>query len=260
MSSADADGDQDLVDCRICRAPGELGPGQMYFRPAIVYQELIPGAHVCDGQLEFKMNFTTGKNMARFGSGTIESGSARHAEVLARQLTVVPDREARNDSAALGARLDAAASFGDADVVAHLVRTCYVTAALASRALAEASREGHEAAAEALIAAGADPCWQDATRGGQTAVHAACLRGNEAVAALLLRAVSASGGSGGGGGGGGNGGAAQQEAGMEPGRARFALCGHTGVGGKSGEDLLREQDMGGAARRLGALAEELDRR
>jgi hypothetical protein len=46
--------ENEVVDVRICRAPQELGPAQVYFRPALIYQVynergedpfLITGAH-----------------------------------------------------------------------------------------------------------------------------------------------------------------------------------------------------------------------
>ena len=93
----------DKVDLRFCRVGNSIGPNQVYFRPAVVFQELFDD-HVCDGGLDFKLNFQSGRNMARFASGVdIEEGSARQLEILASQLRVIDDSEQRSDAAAVSA-------------------------------------------------------------------------------------------------------------------------------------------------------------
>lgn len=68
--------------------------------------------------------------------------------------------------------MSAAAAWGDEVLVRTVLETCWVTAALALPALAEAAKSGHEPVVAALIAAGADGTHpvSDAAR-GKSALH-----------------------------------------------------------------------------------------
>jgi hypothetical protein len=224
-----ADAETEKVEARICRGPQDLGPGQIYFRPAICYQELIKGVHVCDGQLEFKLDFESGKNQARFGTGVVvEKGSARYNEIMDRQLSVVNDAEGRGDEASIRDRLMAAGSFGNAEEIAYLIRTCFVTRTLASQVLCEIAREGSVDVVQVLLKAGASPHYPNTKLDNKTALHFACESGYEEVASMLIRAMP----------------------------TREDAYSKT-KSGKTAFDLLREQDMNGVARRLEALVVEI---
>lgn len=223
-AKAAAGGDSgDGAAVRLCRPPTELGPEQVYFRPALCYQPLLPG-HVCDGALEFKVNLTTGHNEARSGGAADE---AQREQLLAAASKCVPDGDARGDGAALRRMLVAAGSFGHADKLVQLIRTCYVSAAMASDVLCESVREGHESTAAVLIAAGADPAKPVPKMDGRAPIHFAAAAGHSRVAALVLDAL--------------------------PSRAAAYA---KSTSGKTFADLLRENDMAGAARRLEKQADE----
>lgn len=217
------------VEARMCRAPADLGPGQMYFRPAICYQDVTPGVHVCDGQLEFKLNFESGKNQARFGTGiVIEQDSERYKEIMEKQMHVVDDSEGRGDSEAIRARLMAAGSFGNAEEIEYLIRTCFVTKELASQVLCEIAREGSVESVNVLLKAGASPDYPITQLDNKTALHFACTGGYEDVAESLIRAL--------------------------PSKESAYLKTSSD---KTPFDILRDQDMNGVARRLEALVNTL---
>lgn len=117
--------------------------GQIYFRPTIAYQELLPGVHVCDGQLEFKLDFKSGLNQARFGTGIIvEKNTSRYEEIMEKQLNCVEDNASRGDEIAIKNRLISAGTFGKLEDIKYLIRTCHVTKSLASEVLCELAKEG----------------------------------------------------------------------------------------------------------------------
>ena len=74
---------------------GPLGPEQFYFKACLIHMPLQK-EHVADGGLEFRINMETGKNTARAPvQFDVEPGSARHAEIMERQLRVIDDADER---------------------------------------------------------------------------------------------------------------------------------------------------------------------
>ena len=53
--------ENEVVCAKVLRLPSELGPNQIYFRPCLVYQNMIAD-HVADKGLEFRVNMETGIN------------------------------------------------------------------------------------------------------------------------------------------------------------------------------------------------------
>jgi len=214
---------------------GAAAGGRSFFRPALFWQELLEDGHVCDAGLEFKMNFETGKNQCRFPTKgmPIEDDAERLAAAVKAQTTVVPESQARDDTEVLSKKLLAAATWGDAELVARLLRTCWVTQSVALPALAEAAARGKEQVTAVLLRAGVDPARVVPGRpSGKNALHLACEAGQEATASLLL------------------------DARWMPNSAavmRRTAAGFTFL------ELLRNQDMGSVARRLEAALTERQR-
>ena len=147
----------EAVTVKMCRIPGVLKPDQMFFRPALIYQQMLE-EHVADAGLEFSLDVSTGQNFARFISDVkVEADSDRHKEILRAQLRLVDESQGRGDSKAVRKHLLAAASWGDSAKTALLLRTCWVTPTLANQVLVEASQAGspdvirHEEVAAMLI-------------------------------------------------------------------------------------------------------------
>jgi len=113
---------EETVTVKMCRVPGVLRPDQLFFRPALVFQEMLsesacmqrpqlglawgeggevecgslvpnniaPGEHVADAGLEFSIHVSTGINRARFISDVcIDEGSGASCVVVyARNVNV----------------------------------------------------------------------------------------------------------------------------------------------------------------------------
>jgi ankyrin repeat protein len=168
-----------------------LGPQQMYFKACLVPLRLHKD-HVADAGLEFKIDFAHGHNTARFSADAdIAAGSDREAAILLAALRVIGDDDSRagqGDGESVRAHLSAAGAWGDAELVTQLLRTCYVTASIATAVLFEvASTGGSEAVVATLLAAGADGFAPLA--GGRTAFHAALANGHEHCGNALLAAA-----------------------------------------------------------------------
>mmetsp|Transcript_77375 Transcript_77375/g.125532 ORF Transcript_77375/g.125532 Transcript_77375/m.125532 type:complete len:222 (-) Transcript_77375:55-720(-) len=215
---------EESVTVKMCRVPGVLRPDQMFFRPALVYQTMFD-EHVADAGLEFSIDMSTGKNRARFISSVkVEEGSERQEEILNSQLNLVKESELRQDQAALRKLLLAAGTWGVADRMAQIIRTCYVTESIANPVLVEIAQAGSSEVVRVLVDAGADPNWVEAALDNKTALHAACDAGHEEIAVLLIGRMSPE--------------AIQYT-------TRSTSC--------TAMDLLRRAEMNGMARRLEAL-------
>jgi GNAT superfamily N-acetyltransferase len=210
-------------------AAGVAGVAKIYFRPALFWQRVRPW-HVADAGLEFRMNFSTRVNEARFPC-SIKMPEARLAALRKEAARIVPDGEGRGDGAALEKRLCDAATWGGD--VAELLRTCYVTRAVAVAALVEAAARGQLGAVRALLAAAGDSrklAFELHPKYGKNALHAAAERGEEEVLAALVRCA---------------------------GDAADVYGVREAAGGLTALGLLRARDMSGIARRVGALVRRM---
>ena len=214
----------ETLSVKMCRVPGIIRPDQMFFRPALVYQQMLD-EHVADAGLEFSLDVSTGRNFARFISDIkIEVGSERYHEILRNQLHLVPDFQGRGDAAAVKKQLLAAGAWGDCAKLELLIRTCWVTPTIANSVLVETSQAGSADAVRVLLDAGASPDFASAELDGKTALHVACEAGHEEVAALLIPRMT--------------------KAGIDC-KTRSSGC--------TAFDLLRRAELAGMARRLEAL-------
>ena len=162
-----------------------LGPDQLFFKPCLVYQKLLD-EHVVDAGLELRVDMTTGLKEARFNGGINITDEDRVRSILDRQLKCIDDNDeyARmGDGPTVARRLAAAASWGDAALTTHILRTCYVTVGQASEVLyAVAGQGGSPDVVDVLLRAGDELRPFD----GRTALHAALANGHEEVAAVLV--------------------------------------------------------------------------
>ena len=102
-----------MASCTSTSLPG--ASSKVYFRPALFWQQVQPW-HIADAGLEFRMNFATQKNEARFPSGVeFEPGTDRIMALRQEACRLVPDSDARDDSVALEKRLCDAATWGQDD-------------------------------------------------------------------------------------------------------------------------------------------------
>ena len=202
-----------------------------YFKAALYWQR-VHAWHVADAGLEFRMNFTTNVNEARFPGGVnIENGPPeRLAQMRARARKIVPDADGRDDSAALEKRLCDAATWGQHDKIGEILETCYVTRAVAVPALVEAASKGNVECVRELITADAGLAFDVYPKYGKNAFHAAAERGHEEVLKLLVRCA----------------------------RNRAEIYGIKDSSRRlSAFGLLRANDMSGIARRVSLLAKRL---
>ena len=163
-----------------------LGPDQLFFKPCLVYQKLLD-EHVVDAGLELRVDMTTGLKEARYNAGVnISDDSDRARSILDRQLRCIADDDEHarlGDGPTVARRLAAAASWGDAALTTHILRTCYVTVGQASEVLyAVAGQGGSPDVVDVLLRAGAELRTFDS----RTALHAALGNGHEEVAAALV--------------------------------------------------------------------------
>ena len=162
-----------------------LGPDQLFFKPCLIYQRLLD-EHVVDAGLELRVDMTSGLKEARFNGGINITDEDRVRSILDRQLKCIDDNDeyARmGDGPTVARRLAAAASWGDASLTTHILRTCYVTVGHASEVLyAVAGQGGSPEVVDVLLRAGAELRPFD----GRTALHAALANGHEEVAAALV--------------------------------------------------------------------------
>jgi predicted GNAT family N-acyltransferase len=157
-----------------------------YFRPAL-YWQTIHDWQCADAGLEFRMNFTTKVNEAKFSSDVTLSQSSL-TKCRAEQLCIVPESAARPDTIKLSERMRNAATWNKPDDLEHLIRTCYVTATVAIPCLIEASKRNFIDVVTLLLQAGANPITTDPTS-NKSALYVACEGGQEDVAKLLIVAT-----------------------------------------------------------------------
>ena len=166
-----------------------LGPDQLFFKPCLVYQRLLD-EHVVDAGLELRVDMTTGLKEARFNGGINITDEDRMRSILDRQLKCIDDNDEHarlGDGPTVARRLAAAASWGDASLTTHILRTCYVTVGQASEVLyAVAGQGGSPDVVDVLLRAGAELRIFD----GRTALHAALGNGHEEVATALVASAS----------------------------------------------------------------------
>ena len=177
-----------MASCTSTSLPG--ASSKVYFRPALFWQQVQPW-HIADAGLEFRMNFATQKNEARFPSGVeFEPGTDRIMALRQEACRLVPDSDARDDSVALEKRLCDAATWGQDDKVVELLQTCYVTRALAVPALVEAASMGNVDVVKVFINAEPRLAFDVHPKYGKNAFHAAAERGQEQVLSEIVRCAS----------------------------------------------------------------------
>mmetsp|Transcript_18901 Transcript_18901/g.44299 ORF Transcript_18901/g.44299 Transcript_18901/m.44299 type:complete len:257 (-) Transcript_18901:105-875(-) len=200
-----------------------MPPGKVLFRAQLFWQQLLP-EHVAQAGLDFRLgiteNGTDGNNYARLQSGEDIAEDSPYALSTA----VVVD-EGANDEAAVSKLLRQRATWGDASQIRKLLSSCYCTKQSTIGALTEAAFRGHKDVVEVLLNAGAPI---DGVQHGKTALHIACEEGHEDIARMLIERC---------------------------GSRETALM--TTPGGLSALDLARQSDLGGVARRMQALIDEL---
>ena len=149
----------------------------------------------------------------------------RATKILCAQRQLVKEFEGRGDAEAVKKHLLAAGAWGDSAKTEHLIRTCWVTPAIANRVLVEAAQAGSVEVVRVLLDAGASPDFSLAELDGKTALHVACEAGHEDVAAVLIPHMSA-----------------------------IGLNCKTRSTGCTAFELLRRAELTGMARRLEALS------
>lgn len=196
---------------------------KIYFRPALFWQEVQPW-HIVDAGLEFRMNFETKKNEARFPSSLeIESNPNRLEDLKRKSRCTVPSQDGRDDKAALEKRLCSAATWNRHEEVNLLLMTCYVTREIAIHALFEAVSRGSVESVELLLLADANLVTMLHPKYGKNVVHVAAECGQEKILSLLVE--------------------------LAPSR-RDIVDTRDEKRGLSVFDILRANDMGGILRRI----------
>lgn len=213
-------------------APLDKNPrGYCDFRPQLFFQE-VQTWHLAGSALEFKMNFETGVNQARFANSEVDleaAGSEEKLRVAIQNATAVVNMsQSEGDEAEVTKRLVNAVTWQNTLQIRYILRSCYVTQEAALAALAEASSNGLEECVRLLLSAGASPscCPRPLPLPlpslQRNALHIACERGHEACAVLLIDAM----------------------------QSREDIYLQTSPAGMTAFDLLRQQDLCGMARRL----------
>lgn len=163
-----------------------------FFR-AQLFSQVVQKWHMVDPGLEFNLNMETGINTAKFPN-TLNLEDAENKDRLDEAMRlacrILPPAQGRGDGAKLQKRLLGAATWGNAEDLKYLIRSCYVTERDALPALAEACSMGHVNCVEILLAAGVSAC--EPIPGSATeknALHVACENGQEECARLLISSV-----------------------------------------------------------------------
>ena len=171
---------------------------------------------------------STSKNFAKVPSDKTIPSNGGYALSVAKTVDD-SDGGTEGERRLVARALREAATFADDDAtpLRHLLSSCYCIRAALNPALVEASRHGNSAGVQLLLAANASPDDCDAGE-GKSALHVACEAGDEAVARLLV---------------------AHSPSGLRS--SRSAL-----LNGRTPLDVLRDNDLGGLARRLEAYAVE----
>jgi hypothetical protein len=209
--------------------------GYCDFRPQLFYQDLQTW-HLAGSALEFRMNFSTGINQARFANDAdIEAPGSEEAlrSAMRNATTLVNSAQSDEDENEVTIRLSNAVTWQDTDQVEYILRSCYVTHQAVLPALAEACTRGLEGIVHTLLLAGASASAflpsQSQQQGAiqKNALHVACENGHEACAVLLIENMHS-----------------REEIYLKPVFSDLTAF-----------DILRRQDLGGMARRLEVHAE-----
>ena len=154
------------------------------FKPALFFQE-VKSWQAIDSALEIKMDMASGKNFAQFPGS--ELSEERLLISKANALKVVSESEPRSlaDAAILSRRLFDASTWGDSESIEHILRTSYVTEAVAYPAFLEAARRGFADCVKVFLSADVSPNLTP-----NTALHEACAFGQEECAMLIIAATT----------------------------------------------------------------------
>ena len=143
----------------LARQRGRAPRGKAHFRPQLFYQRVLP-EHMVPVKLEIRMGMSgDGVNLARLPPAAGADDVPADGDYARSQATFCDDAEseAGGDGDTVGSLLAAAATWGDAARIRHILSSCYCTLHHGSTALAEAAAAGHVPAIEALLEAGAPP-------------------------------------------------------------------------------------------------------
>jgi hypothetical protein len=163
----------------------EEGTGKCYFRPALFWQ-VVREFHIVDAGLEFRMNFESKVNEARFPSSLdLESNPAQLAVAKERATSIVQDKDGREDFRLLSMKLRNFCTWGKEEEVKNIIRTCYVTKDVAVPALHEACRFGFLNIVKLLVSA-KTPASAFGTQSAKNCLHIACENGHEEIAKFLI--------------------------------------------------------------------------
>ena len=172
------------------------------------------------------MNMTTNINQARFSptSSTvdIEENPERLQEAIIAATHVVDEKETHvEDGYVVTEKLTCACTWGDEELVARILRSCYVSEVMALPALAEAVCRGDVSIVRLLLQAGVS-AWKKNINIDKSAFHMACEVGSEEMCNLLLDSM--------------------------PGHKDIMYM--KNGKGRNGLEILRDSDMMGIARRV----------
>eukprot|EP00943_MAST-04B_sp_MAST-4B-sp1_P000081 g81.t1 len=164
---------------------------KVYFRPALFYQVIQP-YHIVDSGLEFKMDFDTKVNKARFPNNVDFKNNPDRLALLKKQACkIVNESKKRDDWQNLLQRMKNAATWNDLETVKTLVQTCYVTPEIAIPTLLEAISNGHIDVVKFLIEVAGTPsnefCSQSTIK---NPLHVAAENGHENILQMLLSNLS----------------------------------------------------------------------
>ena len=120
-----ADDDETHFEIRRCSTGACRWVQTNCFQTCLVYQKLLD-EHVVDAGLELRVDMTSGLKEARFNGGINITMKDRARSILDRQLRVLMtmmSMRAMGDGPTVARRLAAAASWGDASLTTHILRT-----------------------------------------------------------------------------------------------------------------------------------------
>jgi len=178
------------TDVSSLSTPDTAVTDKVYFRPALFYQVIQP-YHIVDSGLEFKMNFDTKENKARFPNTINFENNPERLEQLKKQAcAIVNQNQQRDDRRILIRRMKNAATWNDIKTIQIMISTCYVTPEVAIPTLIEAISHGHIDIVKFLIDETGCPitkfCSQSTIK---TPLHHAAESGHENILKLLLSKI-----------------------------------------------------------------------
>lgn len=198
------DADENRVEVYNRHTYNPLKKSYVYFRPALVYQQLLHD-HVADAGLEFALDmsdhncnskndtfFTT--NKARFptpaGVPEVVEGTETFQTILKKQFSCCKNGEEREDAERVKAKLRTAATWGETEKVRKLIMTCYVSERIASELLCELVQTENTDIVQTLLEAKARADLPFQHLRSKTSLHLACEAGNEEIAMKLINSIS----------------------------------------------------------------------